>query len=558
MRERLDLLAQIAELDEAALGDDDHALAVYEKMLELDAGRSARAPRARSALRRARALARSREPAGHAGRLRVRRPRCRSWSSGAPSCAPATSTTSPARSTCSNRSSRPRPTTRARAACSRSWSRCPEHRQRVAKILEPVYEASGAWARLAAILDVEREALEGPAAAALLARIADLQENKLQARAAALATWRQVLAADPGNPDALAEIERLGDGAGALLRAGRRLSGAGVQARRRPTSRGAPICCRGRRSCTRGASATGAPRSTSGSWSSTSIPSDADTTAPAAAALETLYTETGDVAGLVKILRHAGALGRRRRAARKKILFRIAELQEKSLGDIDAAVATLRSILEIDPAGARRRSTPSSASSRRARSTASASRCCASASTWPATRRRARSCGGASRACSSATSATSTRRSPPASASSTRTRRTTRRWRRWRASTSSRGATASGWRSSSGAWRSQGRARRRAGRAAAADRGAAGRAARRSGRRARALARGAGGGARRPRSAGGAGALPGARHRRRPAAGGGAGAGADLRERPAASPSWRRWCASTSRRRPTRARASSS
>src|SRR6185437_4152710 len=34
--ERLDLLAQIAELDEAALADPDHALAAYEKMLELD------------------------------------------------------------------------------------------------------------------------------------------------------------------------------------------------------------------------------------------------------------------------------------------------------------------------------------------------------------------------------------------------------------------------------------------------------------------------------------------------------------------------------------------
>src|SRR4029079_6154663 len=37
LRERLDLLAQIAELDETALGDDDHALAVHEKMLDLDA-----------------------------------------------------------------------------------------------------------------------------------------------------------------------------------------------------------------------------------------------------------------------------------------------------------------------------------------------------------------------------------------------------------------------------------------------------------------------------------------------------------------------------------------
>src|SRR5262249_55258972 len=37
VRERLDLLAQIADLDETALGDEDHALGVYEKMLDLDA-----------------------------------------------------------------------------------------------------------------------------------------------------------------------------------------------------------------------------------------------------------------------------------------------------------------------------------------------------------------------------------------------------------------------------------------------------------------------------------------------------------------------------------------
>src|SRR4029079_9401661 len=141
-------------------------------------------------------------------------------------------------------------------------------------------------------------------------------------------------------------------------------------------------------------------------------PNDTDTTAPAAAALEGLYTETGDIAGLVKIL------GMQVRWApsgkdRKKILFRIAELQEKSLGDVDAAVATLRSVLEIDPqeraaidaldrifeAGAAQRSPRGIAAWRRPRSTGGGWRSCASGSTWPATRRRARSCGVRSRAC---------------------------------------------------------------------------------------------------------------------------------------------------------------
>ena len=111
--------------------------------------------------------------------------------------------------------------------------------------------------------------------------------------------------------------------------------------------------------------------------------------------------------------------------ARKKILFRIAELRgevagRRRRGGGDAA---------LDPgdrsAGARRRSTRldrifEAGAQHRQRVEILRKRI-----DLPATRRRARSCGGASPACSSATWATSTRRSPPASASSTRTRRTT-------------------------------------------------------------------------------------------------------------------------------------
>ena len=223
----------------------------------------------------------------------------------------------------------------------------PDHRQRVAKILEPVYASSSAWARLAAILDVEREVLDGPAAAAMLARIADLQENKLQAKGAALASWRQVLAADPHNPDALPEIERLGTSLerfAELVDVYQELAfkkdATDIAGRADLLSRAAKLYT----------ARLGNRRAAIDVWKLVLAldPNDVDTTAPAAAALEALYTETGDVAGLVKILamqvRWAPS-----GAARKKILFRIADLQEKSLADTDAAVATLRSILEIDP-----------------------------------------------------------------------------------------------------------------------------------------------------------------------------------------------------------------
>ncbi len=222
----------------------------------------------------------------------------------------------------------------------------PAQRQRVAQILAPVYEKSGAWARLAAILEVQREVLQSTEAAALLARVADLQENKLQARAVALTTWRQVLAADPLNPDALPEIERL---ATTLERFSElvdvyqelafRRDASDISGRADLLSRAAQLYA-GRLNNRRAAI---------DAWKlvlnldQNNLP----TATPAAAALEALYAETNDVANLVKTLQLQARWADG--AARKKILFRIAGLEEKSLGDTEAAVATLRSILEADP-----------------------------------------------------------------------------------------------------------------------------------------------------------------------------------------------------------------
>jgi tetratricopeptide (TPR) repeat protein len=223
----------------------------------------------------------------------------------------------------------------------------PEHRQRVAAILEPVYQASGAWARLVAILEVQREPLVGRPAAAMLARIADLQENRLQAKPAALATWRQLLAVEPDSADALAEIERLGmalERFSELVDVYQELAfkrdAADIEGRADLFSRAAKLY----------AGRLGNRRAAIDVWKLVLNldPNATEIAVPAAAALETLYADTGDVAGLVKILRlqvrWAGSA-----AERKKILFRIAGLEEKSLNDVDAAVATLRAVLELDP-----------------------------------------------------------------------------------------------------------------------------------------------------------------------------------------------------------------
>ena len=344
-RERLDLLAQIAELDEASLADPDHALEAYEKMLELDPS-DLRAHRALERLYPARerwtdleALLGTR--VGFASETEVpelefRRADLRAGRldnvPGALDLLEVIVETAP------NHEGARRLLEKLLAV--------PAQRQRVAQILAPVYEKSGAWARLAAILEVQREVLQGTEAAALLARVADLQENKLQARAVALTTWRQVLAADGLNPDALPEIERL---ATTLERFSElvdvyqelafRRDASDISGRADLLSRAAQLYA-GRLNNRRAAI---------DAWKlvlnldQNNLP----TATPAAAALEALYAETNDVANLVKTLQLQARWADG--AARKKLLFRIAGLEEKSLGDTEAAVATLRSILEVDP-----------------------------------------------------------------------------------------------------------------------------------------------------------------------------------------------------------------
>ena len=525
VRERLELLAQIADLDEAALNDQDHALAVYEKMLELDAA-DLRAHRALDCHYAARERWRDLESllgtrVGFASdaevpELEFRRAELRA--SHLEDVVGALDLLEQIVKVAPNHEGARRLLEKLVAM--------PEQRQRIAKILEPVYEASGAWARLAAILDVEREAVEGHDAAALLVRIADLQENKLQARGAALATWRQVLAADPGNPDALGEIERLGtvlERFSELVDVYQELAfkkdASDIAGRADLLSRAAKLY----------AGRLGNRRAAIDVWKLVLAldPEDADTTAPAAAALEQLYTETGDVGGLVKILGHAGAVGavgqgpqedpvprrraagevaERRRRRGRHAAFDPGDRSAGAGGDRRAgshlrgglaAPAARRDDAQADRPGRRRDGAPGAVASGRGPARARRRRrrrgdrgVRQHPRREPAGRSGAGDAGAALRAAGASPPAAGDPRAPPGA---------------------------------------QGRARHGPRRAAAGDRVAAGRAAGRSGRGARPVVRGAGGGVRRQGSDRGAGALHGARDRRRPPAGGGAGAGADLR-----------------------------
>src|SRR6185312_11273536 len=345
-QERLDLLAEIAELDETSLGDADHALDAYEKMLELEPSES-RAYRGLERLYAAKsrwtdleALLGNRvglASGTEAQELEFRRAELRASRlddvEGALRLLEGIVKAAPQHDG-------------ARRLLEKLLA-LPAQRQRVAKILEPVYEASGAWARLVAVLDVQREAVQGDAAIGLLARIADLQEGRLQARALALGTWRQMLAADPTDLEALAQVERLGT---ALERYSElvdvyqdlafRRDGGDVAGRADLLARAARLY----------AGKLNNRRAAIDAWKLVLNldQENRETAVPAAAALEALYNETGDTANLVRTLQ-LQVRWADRAADKKAILFRVAGLQEKTLGDNDAAVATLRAVLELDP-----------------------------------------------------------------------------------------------------------------------------------------------------------------------------------------------------------------
>jgi tetratricopeptide (TPR) repeat protein len=83
-------------------------------------------------------------------------------------------------------------------------------RVRIARVLEPLYQADKLWKDLVLVLRIQRTAAAGPAEAVeLLARIADLEENELDAARGAFDTWTAALAVDPTDERVRTAIPRL-------------------------------------------------------------------------------------------------------------------------------------------------------------------------------------------------------------------------------------------------------------------------------------------------------------------------------------------------------------
>ncbi|MBN1656341.1 MAG: tetratricopeptide repeat protein [Deltaproteobacteria bacterium] len=88
----------------------------------------------------------------------------------------------------------------------------PDQRQRIAAILEPLYESQGAYTDLVRILGIQLEAIEHSGErASLLRRVAELQENRLRDLAAAFKSYSLAVEADPADSLAREDLARVSE-----------------------------------------------------------------------------------------------------------------------------------------------------------------------------------------------------------------------------------------------------------------------------------------------------------------------------------------------------------
>ena len=222
-----------------------------------------------------------------------------------------------------------------------------EVRLRVARVLQPVYEADQAWPKLALVLGAERESQDGAEAVPLLMRLAVLQEDRLGARQLALTTWREALRLDPADVTIRTAVERLavllgrhGDLAAAWDEAYLASDPDDLPLRAELLTRSARLYEKELRDLQKAAA----------TWRRLFDldPTNVELGTPAAEALARIYESEEAWAKLVDVLRRR-VVWSSTDDQRRQLLFRIARIQEELLADPVAAIATYRELLEGDP-----------------------------------------------------------------------------------------------------------------------------------------------------------------------------------------------------------------
>jgi len=220
-------------------------------------------------------------------------------------------------------------------------------RQRIAAVLEPLYERQGAYVELARVLSVQLEDVSDPASrVGLLLRIAELQEQKLHDLEAAFQALALAVQGDPADARAREELSRIAAVRGTQPTRAAVLEKA-IEAAPETYLKGELLMELARL------------------WDESVGDSDAaerayvrlievdgdnpDVVLPASRALERIHLERGDHAQLAVDLRRQVKM-EHEQDVRKHLLVRLATVLEETLDDVDGAIAAHRERLDIDPA----------------------------------------------------------------------------------------------------------------------------------------------------------------------------------------------------------------
>jgi len=222
----------------------------------------------------------------------------------------------------------------------------PALRQRIASILEPLYEHQGAAQELARILEVQLEEVADPQGrVGLLGRIADLREKRLQDPKSALDAWARAVLADPGDDTARKALRRLARSLGDEKRQSEVLASALEKSTSDLTLQAGLLAELAGLYDQR----LGQPEEAERAYRRLFDldPGDPATVLPAAQALERLYLARSAYPELVQVLTVRARFAEDGKE-RRQLLLRIAEAWEAVLDDAKKAIDTYRQILDID------------------------------------------------------------------------------------------------------------------------------------------------------------------------------------------------------------------
>lgn len=221
-------------------------------------------------------------------------------------------------------------------------------RLRIARILEPIYEHDANWRDLCNTLRAQREFADSShEAAALLSRVARVQETQLGDDRSAFNTWIETFKVEPSEEESRASVKRMASMLGQWADAARAYEEA-IQA----VDIGDIVL--------RGELLAELARIYDTHMADTEKAIDAyrrlldldpgnpETATPAMDALGRLYEEEGQWRELIDILRRKSDWADEV-DTRKRLLARVAEIEENELGNTEVAIATWREVLTEDP-----------------------------------------------------------------------------------------------------------------------------------------------------------------------------------------------------------------